>query len=138
MVQIIRRYSLTKENISTGTLTVSSKGQVTTLTFKDPIIEVTVRELYHPLMALESLRRVLEIEHKSLLGCNGCRIDTSYRATGGYGTYKTVPGQQATEILNIFEPTNDIEKLCTVEEHKAAYQQWIDNLNKIKKPKISI
>ncbi len=128
MVQIIRRYSLTKENISTGTLTVLNKGQVTTLTFKDPIIEVTVSELNHPLMALESLRSVLEIEHKSLLDCNGCRIDTSYRATGGYGAYKIVSGQQATKILNIFEPTNDIEKLCTVEEHKAAYQKWMNSL----------
>ena len=127
MIQIIKRFSLDKQNISTGTLTVISQGQITNLTFKDSTIEVTVSELYHPLIALESLRKVLEIEHQSLLGCNGCRIDTSYRATGGYGTYKIVPRQQATETLNIFEPTNDIEKLCTVNEHKAAYQKWIDS-----------
>ena len=87
-------------------------------------------ELYHPLVALKSLRKILEIEYASIIGCNGCRIDTSYRPTGGYGTYKIVTGQPATETMNIFEPTEEVDKLCTVDEHIIAYDKWIDSLAK--------
>jgi hypothetical protein len=130
MTQTITRYSINKQSISEGILTVTDKGEATHLTFKDQAIEVSVSELYHPLIALESLRKILETRHKSIIACNGCRIDTAYRPTGGYGTYKIVLGQQATETLNIFEPTDEIEKLCTVDQHEAAYEKWIDSLAK--------
>ena len=90
---------------------------------------MTASELYHPLVALESLRIILEIEYKSIIGCNGCRIDTAFRPTGGYGTYKIVAGRQATEIMNIFEPTDEVDKLCTVDEHIIAYNKWIESLS---------
>jgi hypothetical protein len=30
--------------------------------------------------------------------------------------------------VSIFEPTDEIEKLCTVEEHKVPYKKWVDSL----------
>jgi hypothetical protein len=129
MIFSIKRYSLDKEFISIGNLTIASEEQRTNLRFSDNSIEVTASELYHPLTALESLRRTLEKEYSSIIACNGCRCDTSYRPTGGFGTYRTFLGQQATEWLNIFEPTNEIDKLCTVDQHKAAYTEWLNSLD---------
>jgi hypothetical protein len=130
MTQTITRYSLDKKIISNGILTITNEGQATHLTFKDSAIKVNASELYHPLVALVSLRKILETEYKSIIGCNGCRVDTAFRPTGGYGTYKIVTGQQATETMNIFEPTEEVDKLCTVDEHIIAYDKWIDSLSK--------
>ena len=129
MTHEITRYSLDKKIISNGVLSIINDGQVTTLIFKDSTIEVHSDDLYHPLIALEKLRIILETEYESIIACNGCRIDTSYRPTGGYGTYKIIQGQPATERINLFRPTNEIDKLCTVDEHTAAYKKWIDSLS---------
>jgi hypothetical protein len=125
----IKRYSLDKKIISNGVLSIIDNGPGTKLIFKDSMIEVHSDDLCHPLMALEKLRITLETEYESIIACNGCRIDTSYRPTGGYGTYKIRAGQQATERLNLFRSTNEIELLCTVEEHTAAYKKWLDSLS---------
>ena len=87
-----------------------------------------VTELYHPLVALEKLRRKPEDNHFSIIGINGCRIDTSYRATGGYGTYLIENGKQAKKSLILFEPTQEINKLCLVNEHITAYDKWLESL----------
>ena len=129
MTFTINRYSLDKHFISVGTLTISSEGQKTNLSFSDNIIEVSSSELYHPLVALASLRLTLEKEYSSLIACNGCRRDTSYRPTGGYNTYLIVACQQATKLMNMFNPTDQVEKLCTVDEHKMAYKDWLDSLS---------
>ncbi|MEO5943582.1 MAG: hypothetical protein ABIP30_07680 [Ferruginibacter sp.] len=126
----VKRYNLMKEFISEGVLTIESEGPSTSLTYTDSITQETATELYHPTAALETLRNNLETKYKSILGCNGCRIDTSYRHTGGWGTYINAQGQQATESLNIFEPTEEISKLCTVKEHQAAYEMWLKSLKK--------
>ena len=130
MIFSINRYSLDKRFISEGNLTITSEGQRTTLLYADSEIEIKASELYHPLTALEGLREILEKEYSSIIACNGCRCDTAYRPTGGYGTYKIILGQQATERLNLFEPTNEIEKLCTVDQHKAAYKKWVNSLGR--------
>lgn len=130
MEKLISRYSLDKVIISNGILKVIDEGQNTNLIYTDSLINESVNELYHPMAALEKLRSILETKHNSLLNCTGCRIDTSYRFTGGHRTYITLYGQQATKDVNMFEPTEDISKLCTVEEHKVAYKNWLDSLGK--------
>ena len=132
MKYIVNRYSLTKDFISTGTLTITSQGQSTYLTYADATIEETVNELYHPLTALSSLRQILEAKHKSIINCTGCRIDSAYRPTGGYGTYIITYGKPGTERASLFEPTTEILKLCTLEEHKIAYKKWTDSIKEIK------
>jgi hypothetical protein len=39
-----------------------------------------------------------------------------------------VTGHQATEIMNIFEPTEEIDKFCAVDEHSIAYDKWINSV----------
>jgi hypothetical protein len=124
----IKRYNLRKNLIATGLMTITSEGQTTHLTYADSEIKESVSELYHPIAALESLRRVLENKYESIIGCTGCRIDSAYRATGGYGTYIITYGEPASERVSLFEPTDEIEKLCTVEEHKVSYKKWVDSL----------
>ncbi|OQP67798.1 hypothetical protein [Niastella populi] len=124
----IKRYDLRKNLISTGLLIVRSEGQTTHLTYADSEITESVSELYHPIVALESLREVLERKYESIIGCNGCRIDSAYRATGGYGTYIVNYGEPASKKVSLFEPTDEIAKLCTVEEHKDSYNKWINSL----------
>ncbi|MBO9203240.1 MULTISPECIES: hypothetical protein [Niastella] len=124
----IKRYDLRKNLVATGLLTITSEGQTTHLKYTDSEVNESVSELYHPISALESLRRVLENKHESIIGCTGCRIDSAYRATGGYGTYIIVYGKPASERASIFQPTDEIEKLCTVEEHKSSYKKWLESL----------
>jgi hypothetical protein len=127
MVHEIKRYNFNREFISQGLLTVLSEGQVTKLTYTDPLINEFSNGLNHPLLIFESLRLILESKHQSILGCNGCRIDTDYRAKDGYGTYIIHYGKPASEIINLFESTDGITKLCTVAEHKIAYKKWLDS-----------
>ena len=124
----INRYSLTKELITTGTLTIIDEGNAIELVYVDSVIKESARELHHPLTALESLRKTLETKHCSLLNCNGCRIDTAYRATGVSEVYLIEDGKRATKSVDMFEPTKEIAKLCTVEEHELAYDKWLDSL----------
>ena len=128
MKNIINRYSLTGEFILQGILNVESGGQSTRLTYTDSEIEEFSNELYHPIIALESLRKILETKHQSFINCNGCRIDSAYRETGGWGTYILTYGKQATESVNLFDSTDEITKLCTVDSHKAAYKVWLGSL----------
>src|SRR5438067_2437041 len=110
MEHIVNRYNLRREFLSKGILTIINEEQITYLTYKDSLIEESVSEMYHPLMALTSLRNILENKYESIIGCFGCRIDTAYRPTGGYGTYIITSGQPATQRVNIFEPTDEIIK----------------------------
>ena len=124
----IKRYNFRKEFIAAGLLTITSEGQTTHLTYFDSEIEESVCELYHPIAALESLRNALENKYKSIIGCTGCRIDSTYRATGGFGTYIINYGEPASKRASLFEPTDEVSKLCTVDEHKVAYKEWTDSI----------
>lgn len=126
MVYKVSRYSLTKEFITTGELTVVANGSETCLAFSDYFLTEKAKALHHPIKALERLRQKLEIRHNSLLACAGCRIDSAYRATGHYRTYLVEPERPATKQVLLFEPTDAVELLCTVGEHKAAYLHWCD------------
>jgi len=128
----IKRYNLKKEFIAIGLLTITSEGQTTHLTYVDSAIEESVSELYHPIIALESLRKALENKYESIIGCTGCRIDSAYRAAGGYGTYIITYGEPASERAGLFEPTDEVAKLSTVDEHKVAYKKWTDSIQQRK------
>ncbi len=127
----INRYNFKKEFISEGVLTIKDGGVATTFIYSDSTITESATELYHPLTTLASLRILLEEKHRSLINCMGCRIDTAFRLTGGYGTYiialdHSKPVSQNDSVI-IFEPTDDISKLCTVSEHEAAYDKWCEH-----------
>jgi hypothetical protein len=132
MQYLIKRYNIRKDFIATGLLTIKSEGQITYLTYADSIINESVSELYHPIVALESLRRILENKYQSIIGCIGCRIDSAYRATGHYGTYIITYGKPSTERAFLFEPTDEVAKLCTVDEHKVAYKKWAESIQQEK------
>ncbi|MFT3682215.1 MAG: hypothetical protein QM791_18215 [Ferruginibacter sp.] len=72
----VNRYNFKKDLIASGVLTVDYKDHAILLTYEDAEIKESVSELHHPIAALESLRQILELSHKSFIGCNGCRIDT--------------------------------------------------------------
>lgn len=124
----VDRYSLDKKFIATGQLQVEEKEHSTILTYFDNGVNVSASGLYHPLLALESLRRQLEDDYNSTLAINGCRIDVDYRATGGYGCYVLEHGKQATTSVSMFDPTKAVDKLCTVDVHKVAYKTWLRSL----------
>ena len=121
----VDRYSLEKTFIATGQLQVEEKDNSTILTYYDGSMKVSTSGLYHPIVALENLRQQLAVDFNSILAINGCRVDTDYRATGGYGCYVIELGKPATNSLCLFNPTNAIDKLCTVDVHKAAYRMWL-------------
>jgi hypothetical protein len=124
----VNRYSLAKEFIMSGKLTVIDEGQNTVLIYKDLEVEVHARGLHHPIVALENLRKQLETKHQSLVAINGCRIDTDYRATGSFSSYVIEEGKKATQNVHMFEPTDEIEKLCTVAEHIDTYDKWLESV----------
>ena len=124
----VDRYSLDKTIIATGQLQVEEKDHSTILTYYDNNIKISASGLYHPIVALENLRRQLAVDFNSTLAINGCRVDTDYRATCGYGCYVIEFGKQATNSVSLFDPTKAIDKLCTVEVHKAAYKAWLKSL----------
>jgi hypothetical protein len=124
----VSRYSLDQEFITNGQLTIEQNRHSYNLYYEDKSIKVEANALHHPIKALENLRVKLEGEHASIISCNGCRRDVSYRGSGSYMGYILIQGRQATDLVNMFAPTNEIEKLCTIEQHKAAYQQWVESL----------
>ena len=42
--------------------------------------------------------------------------------------YLIEQGKKASENVYMFEPTTETEKLCTLEEHVAAYERWIESV----------
>jgi hypothetical protein len=124
----VSRYSLDKEFIASGTLTIIDEGQKTKLIYKDDEVEVQASALYHPIVALEELRKELEMKHNSLLGINGCRTEMSLQTSGSFSSYLIEEGVIATENVHMFEPTTEVEKLCTVEQHEVAYEKWLESV----------
>lgn len=126
----VGRYNFNKELICIGELEViqDCNEHKTILVYTDKNINITASELYHPIKSLESLRKILESQYSSILAINGCRIDTSYRATGHHGQYIIEWGKQTSMRVSMFEPTTEIDKLGTIEEHKKAYLDWANSL----------
>ena len=128
MKLIIERYSKNKNLIAIGDLSVINElDKKFKLIYRDSKVNIESIESDYPLLALEDLRLQLEEKFSSLINCSGCRKDVSYRPTGGMGSYIIEMGKPATKRINLFEPTKQIELLCTVDEQKKYYTEWIDN-----------
>jgi len=127
----LKRYTLDKQLICEGKLFVSDAGKTLHLRYVDSFIDEEAFAEYHLIVGLEILRTKLEQNHNSVLNCMGCRKDTSYRATGHFGGYLVEEGKQATIHINIFDPTDRIDQLATVDDHKTAYRQWLNSLSSI-------
>jgi hypothetical protein len=125
----INRLSFDKAIVDTGLLVLTLKDNQLFLHYKDQEIDAQSNDLF-TIVALEKLR--LQLESKGfLINCNGCREDTTYRAAGvqvGLMTYIMEKGHQAKQTINIFEPTNELSKICTVDEHKKKYKEWTQSL----------
>ena len=123
----IKRYSIGKEFITTGEITIVEYGSVTEIFYKDEYIEETESDSGHPMVALIALRQKLESKHKSILALNGSRVDTTLRPTGNDIAYVIRENIiDENDWLCIFESTNEVDKLCTVEEHEKAYDKWCE------------
>jgi len=123
----IKRYSLGKEYLITGEITIIEDGPLTEVVYKDTEVEETASDRGLPMAALVTLRQKIEDKHESILGCNGCRIDTTLRHTGIDIAHVIRNGNiQEDDWVGIFEPTNKVEKLCTVKEHEKAYDDWCE------------
>ncbi|MBP8192347.1 MAG: hypothetical protein KAX69_02000 [Chitinophagales bacterium] len=136
----VKRYDFNKQYICDGEFHIIDEGQSTTLKYFDNEISIEVTELYHPLASLKKLRSQLENNYESIIGIEGCRIDVTYRATGHFGQYIMESGKPATISVNMFEPTNEVDKLCKEAEQEEAYYKWFNdiwysnpNIEKIKK-----
>ncbi len=124
----VKRYSINKELITSGHLTVRHEGQRTSLNYRDKEINITASELYHPISALDGLRSQLETIYQSMIAINGCRIDVDHRANGGVMCYFIEYGKKAVENIYMFEPTDQVDKLCTVSQHEQAYLNWVESI----------
>lgn len=85
----------------------------------------------YPFFALVKLRLQLESKHIKFI-CNGNRIDVypSGSSAIGFMAYELIDKQPATKLVNIFEPTSEINKICTVEDQKQYWENWIKSLTK--------
>lgn len=128
MKHTVQLYTLDKKHIASGQITIEEDGNTTVLSYTDPDITVSAIGVQNPFTALISLREKLETFHHSILAINGCRIDTAYMSTSNQGTYIIKNGKPSTRSINMFEPTSEIDKLCTIDEHEVAYNQWLENI----------
>jgi len=74
-------------------------------------------------------------EYDINLLCNGARKDVfpssmSKSMGGGLFAYKLTLGKQAkrSDVVNIFEPTNEHNLIATPDEQRAFYKEWLASL----------
>jgi hypothetical protein len=95
-------------------------------------LNVTVDDVY-PFVALQKMRLELG-KRNALLMCKGARTDV-YPSGGqmsGVGALQLVMGRRAKtpdDVVNIFDPEDDVSKLGTVDEQKAYYSQWVESIS---------
>jgi hypothetical protein len=83
----------------------------------------------YPFLALNKLR--LKLEEKGLkLVCQGARIDVnpSGMQLEGFNAYELELSKSATNSVYIFDDTAQIEKLATVDEQAAFFEQWLKSV----------
>lgn len=120
--------TLSKDNHLSSLLLLEDNGQNIKLSYKSDAINLYVEDEY-PFFALLKLRAELEKLNLILL-CMGSRKDVypSGMSANGLMAYKMVMGKPARELVNIFEPTKDIENIGTVAEQKAYRDLWLKSL----------
>jgi hypothetical protein len=80
---------------------------------------------------MQSLHGMLDALDMKLL-CNGFRYDvypSGMALDMGHGMMacKMVKGQPAKELVNIIDPTDDIDAIVSVDEQKAFRREWLDS-----------
>jgi hypothetical protein len=81
---------------------------------------------------MRKLHGALDSRNMKLL-CNGFRYDVhpsgmSISMGQGIKAYKLVMGQPGTELLNIFDATDRLDLIGTVEDQKKYYEEWMKSL----------
>jgi hypothetical protein len=104
---------------------VEDEGRDVKLTYKSNGLELFFVHEY-PFFALVNLRSLLE-ESETFILCNGSRKDVypSGNTASGYLAYIMKMGKPAKKLINIFESTNDIEKIVSVNEQKQYRDMWL-------------
>lgn len=120
----VERYDFHQKLVGRGMLTVSENGSMIKVHYADDNIDVYGVGEHHPLMALEAFRLNLERLCNGIVAINGCRIDAQYRMVGDYKGFLCHSSRPARKI-DMFSPTRQIRKLCTVADHKNAYEKWL-------------
>lgn len=91
--------------------------------------KITGEKLFYCLLVLH---QKLDAAGLKLL-CIGCRYDvypSGMALSMGQGTtaYKMILGQPATELVNIFDPTDDVGAIWPLAEKKAFHTKWFESL----------
>jgi hypothetical protein len=91
--------------------------------------KVTGEKLF---FCLQKLHEKLDALSFKLL-CNGCRYDVypsrmSLDMGGGVKAYKLELGKPGKDMVDIFDPTEDINAVRSVAEQKAYRQKWLESL----------
>jgi hypothetical protein len=101
--------------------------QLFSATFNSDKIEG--EKLYY---CMQDLHQVLDSHNIKLL-CNAFRYDvhpTPMALSMGHGinAVKLIKGKKASELVNIFDPTDDIDAVVSVEDQKNYYLEWRKSL----------
>jgi hypothetical protein len=84
--------------------------------------------------AMQKLHAKLDQDGIKLL-CNCFRLDVkpsgmSIGMGGGIKAYKMEIGKHATELVDIFEPVNDVNLIASVSEQKEYFMKWVNSPRK--------
>ena len=84
---------------------------------------------HFPFFALVKIRLQLE-SVDMFLACNGSRIDVypSGLYVSSLLAYELKMGHQATQLVNIFEPCNDLNLIASVKKQKEYRYLWSESL----------
>jgi hypothetical protein len=109
-------------------LTFTQQNSKVQLEFLSTYKEIKVEDEF-PFFALVKIRMELEKLGIQIL-CNGSRLDVYPSRMGMMSLkgYELIMGKLATTLLNIFEPTNDINKIATVKDQELYFENWIKSL----------
>ena len=126
----VERYNFDERRLCSGVLTVSENGSSTTVAYRDAYISISAVAAHYPLLALEEMRLNLEDNHGSILAINGCRKDMQYRMVENYKGFVCGNSRGKTKV-DLFSPTDKIDRLGTVAEHKLSYEKWLKRQKKL-------
>jgi hypothetical protein len=109
---------------SNSAWTFQRKPEEVELEFQSAFFNMKVQDSF-PFLALNKIRLKLEGIGIKIL-CHGARIDVypSGMLLTTVKAYEIEMGQKATKMIVIFDPTDDIHKIATVEEQKAYFDSW--------------
>lgn len=130
----MKEYSLTCYNGSyyfDSTISIiASHGRVQ-LKFDTHDIHIEVEDDY-PFLALTQLRLILEPKGIKIL-CNGSRLDVypSSLMIMGFKAYKLEIGKPGSreDLCFIFDPTDDLSKIATVDEQWNYWLRWRESVS---------